>query len=294
MNYIKEINAFRNYLRTNPIPAITQALWYVIIDYHNSSNWEPWITIDNFRLMADLQISKNTLNTHRNTLVQSGLLLYKSIPRKKNSGRYCLVSLVEKQQTGIQTGANIRPDDEPDIQKNKTGANIEPECEPDGEPDRVPDGEPDHEPDVSGEPPCEPVPERHKLNKTKLNNNIVVVEEKNKEKENWFIVLKYFCQKSGRADTNLRNREREAAQEICEEVPSLDTVLKGIDYAFDNFKPDDEDDKINSFCYCAKVIKGLQKRENSKKNGGGKRGSSKQDTDSGENSSPYDFSRFKG
>ncbi|MFL0197791.1 hypothetical protein ACJDU8_19800 [Clostridium sp. WILCCON 0269] len=122
----------------------------------------------------------------------------------------------------------------------------------------------------------------------------IVVEKENKEKENWSIALEYFCQKSGRADTNLRTREREAAQEICEEVPSLDTVLKGIDYAFDNFQPDSEDDKINSFCYCAKVIKGLWKRENSKKNGGGKRGSSKQDTDSGEDSSPYDFSKFEG
>ena len=166
MNYIKEINAFRNCLRTNSIPAIAQALWYTIIDYHNHSNWEPWITIDNLRLMADLEISKGTLTKHRNILIQNGLLLYKSIPRKKSSGKYCLVSLVEKQETGTQTGLK----NEPDILKNKTGSNFEPVRDPECDPDREPDLDPDREPDGAGKPHCEPLHERHK-GKTKLNNN---------------------------------------------------------------------------------------------------------------------------
>lgn len=92
MNYIKEINAFRNYLKTNSLEAITQALWYVIIDYHNSCNWERWIAIDNQRLMAELSISEKTLIRHRNKLIQAGLLEYKSQQRKKSSGRYKLLS----------------------------------------------------------------------------------------------------------------------------------------------------------------------------------------------------------
>ena len=92
MNYIKEINAFRNYLKTNSLEAITQALWYVIIDYHNSCNWKRWIAIDNQRLMAELSISEKTLIRHRNKLIQAGLLEYKSQQRKKSSGRYKLLS----------------------------------------------------------------------------------------------------------------------------------------------------------------------------------------------------------
>ncbi|MFC0905874.1 DnaD domain protein [Clostridium sp. MT-14] len=168
MNYIKEINAFRNYLRTNSIPAIAQALWYAIIDYHNHSNWEPWITIDNLRLMADLEISKGTLIKHRNILIQNELLLYKSIPRKKNSGKYCLVSLVEKPVTGVQTGTKNKPDSEPDKPNNQSGINFEPVHEPDLEPECEPECEPDREPVVPGMPHCEPLLERHKL-KTKLN-----------------------------------------------------------------------------------------------------------------------------
>ncbi|MGI5997859.1 MAG: hypothetical protein ACOX89_04250 [Lutispora sp.] len=92
MNYIKEINAFRNYLKTNPLDATTQALWYVIIDYHNSEGWQKWITIENSRLIAELGISEKTLIKHRNKLIQAGLIDYKSQQRKKSSGRYCLFS----------------------------------------------------------------------------------------------------------------------------------------------------------------------------------------------------------
>ncbi|WP_368490819.1 DUF4373 domain-containing protein [Clostridium sp. BJN0013] len=138
---------------------------------------------------------------------------------------------------------------------------------------------------------------KEKKGKEKKIKDNVVIKKENKEKENWVVALDYFCQKSGKPDAQLRISEREAAQKVCEEVPILETVLKGIDKAFADFKPDTDSDKINSFKYCVPVIKklyaGLQNK-NSKKNGGGKRGSSKQDTDSGEDSSPYDFSRFGG
>lgn len=113
MKYLSEINAFRNYLKTNSLEAITQALWYVIIDYHNSCNWERWITIDNQRLMAELSISEKTLIKHRNMLIQAGLIEYKSQQRKKSSGKYKLLSFelgeVGKKKTAEQTAGNITP-----------------------------------------------------------------------------------------------------------------------------------------------------------------------------------------
>lgn len=118
MKYLTEINAFRNYLKTNALEAITQALWYVIIDYHNSCNWERWITIDNQRLMAELSISEKTLIKHRNKLIQAGLIEYKSQQRKKNSGKYKLLSFelgeVGKIKTTEQTAENITPDSKAD------------------------------------------------------------------------------------------------------------------------------------------------------------------------------------
>lgn len=114
MNYLREINAFRLYLKTNPIPATAQALWYVLMDFHNSCGWERWITIDNLRLQAELMISKPTLNQHRLHLIQAGLLDYQSQQKKKNSGKYRLLSFeCEEVKTRKETGKIILPESLP-------------------------------------------------------------------------------------------------------------------------------------------------------------------------------------
>lgn len=99
-------------------------------------------------------------------------------------------------------------------------------------------------------------------------NNTTAIEKENKEKAPWVMTLEYFCKKSGKLNEHLRPRELEAAQKICNEVPSLNIVLRGIDQSFDKFKPDAQNDKINSFCYCVGIIKDLWERERIKKNGG--------------------------
>lgn len=158
MNYIKEINAFRNHLKTNPLEATTQALWYVIIDYHNSCGWETWITIDNSRLVAELGVSEKTLISHRNKLIQAGVLEYKSQQRKKNAGRYNLLSFeageVGKKKTTEQSTGTITADKKVD---NKTTVNIT----ADREVDRVA---------VEGADRVADPSDLNKLNETKLNN----------------------------------------------------------------------------------------------------------------------------
>jgi hypothetical protein len=73
-------------------------------------------------------------------------------------------------------------------------------------------------------------------------------------------------------------------------VPSLDIVLKGIDKAFSDFKPDADSDKINSFRYCTGIIRDLWKCENIKKKGGkGNVKNSKQTTEYGIDSSGIGF-----
>lgn len=172
MNYIKEINAFRNYLKTNPLEAITQALWYVIADYHNTSNWERWITIDNQRLMAELCISEKTLIKHRNKLIQAGLLEYKSHQRKKGSGKYKLLSFelgeVGKIKSTEQTAENFTADKKAE---NETTVKNTADWKAERKADREADWKADHS-DI------------YKLNKTKLNetnsssNNTAVEDEK--------------------------------------------------------------------------------------------------------------------
>jgi hypothetical protein len=128
------------------------------------------------------------------------------------------------------------------------------------------------------------------VEESKVKESKDTTEKENKEKEHWISALEYFCQKSGKADVQLRPRELEAARKICTEVPSLDIVLKGIDKVFYDFKPDADSDKINSFRYCVGAIKDLWKRENIKRKGGKRHGSAGKNTES----SPYDFSEFGG
>lgn len=129
-----------------------------------------------------------------------------------------------------------------------------------------------------------------KESKVKENKSNTITEKENKEKEHWVSALEYFCQKSGKADVQLRPRELEAAQKICAEVPSLDIVLKGIDKAFSDFKPDADSDKINSFRYCIGAIKDLWKCENIKRKGGkGNVKNSKQTAEYGVDSSGIGF-----
>ncbi|MBV4423430.1 hypothetical protein [Clostridium tyrobutyricum] len=121
-------------------------------------------------------------------------------------------------------------------------------------------------------------------------NNTTTTEKEDKEKEFWVLALEYFCKKSGKLNTQLKPRELEAAQKICSEVPSLNAVLRGIDKAFNEFKPDTEEDKINSFCYCLGPIKDFWKRESIKKKGGkGNVRNSKQPAEYGVDSSGIGF-----
>jgi hypothetical protein len=78
-----------------------------------------------------LMISKPTLHQHRLTLIQMGLIEYKSQQKKKNSGKYRLLSF----ELGEVTGKEILPESFPDplhlnklneTKPNKGGKDISP------------------------------------------------------------------------------------------------------------------------------------------------------------------------
>lgn len=88
-NYIKELNAFHNWLETNPLNATTQTLWYQIMHIANKTGWLDEFTIANITLQAKAGISENTLNKHRNILVQLGRIDYTSRGKNK-AGKYSM------------------------------------------------------------------------------------------------------------------------------------------------------------------------------------------------------------
>lgn len=78
MSYIDLINAFEQWLETNYLPNDAQLLWYKFIALFNKANWCEWITVDNQRLMAKMQIKREaTFIDIRNKLIESKLFEFK-------------------------------------------------------------------------------------------------------------------------------------------------------------------------------------------------------------------------
>lgn len=61
-----------------PLSATEQALYYELIDLCNEETWAEVFTAANGKLMVNLRISENTLNAARKSLINAGLIFYKS------------------------------------------------------------------------------------------------------------------------------------------------------------------------------------------------------------------------
>lgn len=90
MDYLKEVNAFYDWLETNPVDASTQTLWSHLMMIANKSGWPEWFAVTNPLLQAKVGISENSLAKHRNHLVQKGRIEYKS-QGKKQAGKYKII-----------------------------------------------------------------------------------------------------------------------------------------------------------------------------------------------------------
>lgn len=74
MNYIELINDFERWLETNYLPISSQLLWYKLITLFNRCGWSEWVTVDNQRLMALMQMKREaTFIECRDKLLKAGL-----------------------------------------------------------------------------------------------------------------------------------------------------------------------------------------------------------------------------
>ena len=92
LDYIRQLNAFDNWLEYNELGAGPQLLWYKLMAIANRSCWQSELSIANTRLQAMTKTSEKTLINNRNQLIQNGLLQYKKRGRTK-AGIYILSDL---------------------------------------------------------------------------------------------------------------------------------------------------------------------------------------------------------
>lgn len=92
LDYLRQLNAFENWLEYNELGAGPQLLWYKLMVIANRSGWQSELSIANTRLQAMTKTSEKTLINNRNQLIQNGLLQYKKRGRTK-AGVYIITDL---------------------------------------------------------------------------------------------------------------------------------------------------------------------------------------------------------
>lgn len=95
MNYIKELNAFRDWALINRPSTGQVALWYSLMSVNNMTGWKTEFTVPNQTLQLMTGLSRQGLANARNALMQAGLIKYEK-GRSNQAGRYRMISLHER------------------------------------------------------------------------------------------------------------------------------------------------------------------------------------------------------
>lgn len=93
LNYLAEIIAFEQWLEIHYLPISSQLLWYKLMFLCNRAGWSEWVSVDNLRLMAAMQMSREaTLIKARDELIKAGLVEYQR-GKKGSPNKYHMVSI---------------------------------------------------------------------------------------------------------------------------------------------------------------------------------------------------------
>jgi DnaD/phage-associated family protein len=110
MNYLRELNAFRDWVLLNRLSTGEVALWYSLMSINNVAGWIDWFSVPNQTLQLMTGLSRQGLDKARNQLVQKGLIEYQK-GRSNRAGKYRMISF-EYQKVGTQvvTGGAVEMD----------------------------------------------------------------------------------------------------------------------------------------------------------------------------------------
>lgn len=98
MNYIKELNAFREWLLVHELPASAVVLWYTLMSVNNVSRWKRVFNAPNGITQQLSGLSKSGVHKARNSLVEHGLINYEP-GEKGRAPNYEMLSLVQNSHT---------------------------------------------------------------------------------------------------------------------------------------------------------------------------------------------------
>ena len=94
MDYMKELNAFRNWQLLNPISTGEVALWHTLMSLNNMTGWKEWFVVPNSTVQLLTGMSKQGVDNARNKLIQRGLIEYQKGGRNE-AGKYKMLPVSE-------------------------------------------------------------------------------------------------------------------------------------------------------------------------------------------------------
>ena len=107
MNYIQQLNAFKDWVMINRPSTGQIALWYSLMSINNMAGWTEWFTAPNQTLQLMSGLSRQGLEKARGQLIQKGLIEYKK-GKSNQAGHYKIIpfytSNYQKVGTEVVTG----------------------------------------------------------------------------------------------------------------------------------------------------------------------------------------------
>lgn len=100
MNYIREINAFYDWLEINELSKSAVLLWHALMHLNNKSGWQDSFTVARSVIEAKTALKKDAYYTARNQLKQVGLIEFKE--RGTRATSFKMYSLSSVLQTNFQ------------------------------------------------------------------------------------------------------------------------------------------------------------------------------------------------
>lgn len=91
MNYMRELNAFRDWAMINRPSTGAVALWHMLMSVNNMTGWQEWFSVPNQTLQLLTGLSRQGIDSTRNALIQKGLIEYKK-GISNQAGKYRMIS----------------------------------------------------------------------------------------------------------------------------------------------------------------------------------------------------------
>ena len=110
MNYIKQLNAFYDYLPINPLSTNAISLYGALLHINNKCNWQTVFSAALLTLRTFTSLNKQAIERARNELVQKKYINFKKGSNQYSAGRYEIIDLQRFNSIENDTALDIAND----------------------------------------------------------------------------------------------------------------------------------------------------------------------------------------